>query len=58
MRVYSQINLSPQVLKVVVEVFDELVMGVFFFRPIGEGLIEGCGDGVDLGDGGCLAKPI
>ena len=51
-------GLSPQMLKVVVEILDELVVGVVFFLPVGVCLVEGCGDGVDLGDGGFLAEPI
>lgn len=45
-------------LKVVVEVFDELVVGVVVFVPFGEGFVEGIGDGVDLWDGGFFTKSI
>ena len=51
-------SLSPQMLKVVVEVFDELVVGVVVFVPFGEGCVEGIGDGVDLWDGGFFTKSI
>ena len=39
------LQLLPQMLKVIVEVFDELVVGVVVFVPFGEGLVEGVGDG-------------
>ena len=45
MRAYFQMGLSPQMLKVIVEVFNELVVGVGVFVPFGEGLVEGIGDG-------------
>ena len=51
-------DLSPQMLKVIVEVFDELVVGVVVFVPFGEGCVEGIGDGVDLWDGGFFTKSI